>query len=615
VFSSAMIAAMVASAALQLTAAWGAIRLIRVTGRSWAWILVSAGILLMAIRRIYILQALGPRLPNITQTQTVEILFSFVISVILLSGILLIRRPLALLRQSRNDAEDKERQLQLLFAEMPTGFALHEMLYDGAGRPSDYRFLYANAAFERLTGLRTADIVGRTVREIIPAIEDYWIQTYGEVVRTGQAAHFEQYSEPLHKHFAVTAYSPAPNRFAVIFSDVTTLKNAEEERRRFESQLHQTQKLESLGVLAGGIAHDFNNLLVGVLGNADLALSELPTAHPARENLADLEKAARRAADLCRQLLAYSGKGRFAIEKLDLSALVRDMAHMLEIGISRSVHLRYELADKLPAIEGDATQLRQVVMNLITNAGEAIGDQSGSVTLVTGAMDCDRQYLQELHPHTLEGGVFVYLEVTDTGCGMDKATVARMFEPFFTTKFTGRGLGLAAVQGIVKGHGGVIKVYSEPGRGTSVKVLFPAAGAPVAPAQPLLPLTPAWKGEGTILLVDDDATVLETATRMLTKAGFTVLTARDGREAVEVFRTRQSAIRCVVLDLTMPQMGGEAAFRELRRLQPNVRVLLSSGYNEQEVVQRFAGKRLTGFVQKPYQSAALLQALEAVLRG
>jgi len=405
-----------------------------------------------------------------------------------------------------------------------------------------------------------------------------------------------------------------PWRMMGTHTDIDDRKKEESERRRREEQMRHVQKLESLGVLAGGIAHDFNNLLVAMLGNADLALEAMPPAHPAREFVADIETAARRAAELCRQMLAYAGKGRFVLEKVDLSVLVQEMGQILGVSVGKNVSLHYALGAALPPVEVDGAQLRQVVMNLITNASEAVGEKPGVVTLTTNEMSCDREYLEALSPGaSLREGRYVYLEVADTGSGMDEATLRRIFDPFFSTKFAGRGLGLAAVQGIVRGHRGAIKVYSVPGRGTTFQVLFPAADGFAEAASAGGEAAQEWTGRGTILLVDDEPQVRTVAGRMLRHLGFEVVEAADGVEALARFREIPAGIACVVLDLSMPRMGGEEAFRELRRIRGDVRVVLSSGYSEQEITQRFAGKGHAGFVQKPYSLGNLREALRRVL--
>ena len=399
-----------------------------------------------------------------------------------------------------------------------------------------------------------------------------------------------------------------------IIRDITDRKRMEEERGKLEAQMREVQKLESLGVLAGGIAHDFNNLLMAILGRADLALLSLSPASPAHHHVEEITLASERAADLCRQMLAYSGKGRFVVRRHDISEIVREIGQILDVSVSKTAMIRYSLAQGLPAVESDATQISQVIMNLITNASEALSDRRGVITVATGVMECDETYLSESYlGDSLSGGKYVYLEVSDTGCGMDAETLSRIFDPFFTTKFTGRGLGLAAVLGIVRGHKGAIRVYSEVGKGTTFKILLPAVewepGERVTTTEPSALL----QGGGTVLLVDDDPLVLDVASAMLEQLGFHVLTAINGREGLKVFRTHSDEITCVILDLTMPVMGGEEAFRELRNLRSDVRVILSSGYNEQDVTQRFVGRGLAGFIQKPYTTANLRGVLSRAL--
>ncbi len=391
-------------------------------------------------------------------------------------------------------------------------------------------------------------------------------------------------------------------------------KRAEEERQRLETQMRHAQKLESLGVLAGGIAHDFNNLLVGILGNTGLALMDLAPDAPARPLLEEVEKAALRAAELSRQMLAYSGRGRFQVQVFQLNSLVEEMTNLLVASISKKARLEFDFARGVPSVEGDPTQVRQVVMNLITNASDALSDQAGSIRIRTGAMAADRRYLLGLFPDAgLAEGNYVFLEVADTGCGMDAETQARVFDPFFTTKFQGRGLGMAAVLGIVRGHKGAIKIDSAPGQGTTFRVLFPASAKPAAPlevrAQPRAP----WRGAGTILVVDDEATVRFLAEQSLKRAGFDVLLAEDGQKAVDLFRARAAGIRGVLLDMTMPQLGGDETFRELRRIRPDVPIILSSGYDEQDATSKFAGKGLAGFIQKPYGARDLAEKVREIL--
>lgn len=382
-----------------------------------------------------------------------------------------------------------------------------------------------------------------------------------------------------------------------------------EERSVFEKQLQHTQKLESLGVLAGGIAHDFNNILMAIIGNADLALMRINSESPAIDNLRRIEQAATRASDLTKQMLAYSGKGKFVVEILDLNIVLEEMLHMLELSISKKAVLRFNLDKPLPPVEADATQVRQIIMNLVINASEAIGDRSGFISISTGSMECERSYLKNIWlDENISEGHYVFVEIADNGCGMNKEVMAKLFDPFFTTKFTGRGLGMAAVLGIVRGHKGAINVYSELDKGSTFKILLPASARSVEIACEENSRD-EWKGTGKVLLVDDEETVLTIGCEMLRELGFTTLTATDGRQAVEIFG-RTSDIAFVILDLTMPHMDGEQCFCELKRLNPDVRVIISSGYNQQEVTQKFVGKALAGFIQKPYRLSALKEAIK-----
>jgi len=388
-------------------------------------------------------------------------------------------------------------------------------------------------------------------------------------------------------------------------------KHAEAERLRLEQQLLHAQKLESLGVLAGGIAHDFNNFLTAIVGNADLALMRLDSGSPAADNLRRIEKAAARASDLARQMLAYSGKGQFQLQCIDLNHLLGDMLRMLEVSISKKARLRLDLQQPLPAVSADPTQIHQIVMNLVINASEALGEESGEIAVSTGRFEFGRPRPAAIRwEESLHEGPGVFLEVSDTGCGMDQGTLARIFDPFFSTKFTGRGLGMAAVLGIVRAHRGAIEVQSEPGKGSTFRILLPASDLAAEPPGEAA-LEDDWRGSGTVLLVEDEEDVRAIGAELLRELGFKVITAEDGLAALELF-PKLPELAFVFLDMTMPNMDGAQCFRELRRLDPAVRVILSSGYDEQEVVRKFTGQGLAGFVHKPYTLAKLRETIKAL---
>lgn len=399
-----------------------------------------------------------------------------------------------------------------------------------------------------------------------------------------------------------------------VIRDMTERKREEERRQAIDRKLQDAQKLESLGVLAGGIAHDFNNLLTAIIGNADLAMMQTPKDSPLQTYLSNVEKTAMQAAELCNQMLAYSGRGKFVIQSIEINSLINDMISLLQISVHKQVALQFNLAAGLPTIEADPSQLRQVIMNLVINASEAIGETNGTVTVSTGILHADQSYLGQYYSAPeLPGGDYIFIEVSDTGCGMTPETRDKIFEPFFTTKFTGRGLGLAAVLGIIRGHKGAIKVQSGLGKGTTFKVLLPCSGTAVheIPADPAV--VAAWRGQGTVLLVDDEELVRMVTEELLKSFGFEVLTASDGLEGVEQFAKHADKISAVVLDMTMPNMNGEEAFLEIRKIKPDARVLLISGYSEQEATTRFAGKGLAGFLQKPFKADELRRKIRSVM--
>jgi CheY-like chemotaxis protein len=386
------------------------------------------------------------------------------------------------------------------------------------------------------------------------------------------------------------------------------LKEAESrrERRQLEEQLRQAQKLESLGLLAGGVAHDFNNLLTGILGNASLVLEILSPPEPERSMLEDVVRASERAAELTRQLLAYAGKGKFVVHPVHMSEIVREISQLVRSSIPRQVELRMDLPAELPLVEADPSQMQQLVMNLVINAAEAIGDRVGLVEVTTSVL------------RPADGkGVLVCLRVHDTGCGMDESTKSQIFDPFYTTKFTGRGLGLAAVQGIVRSHNGSIEVKSRPGQGSTFEVLLPAmeryAGLWHAPAPPKSPS--ALAGGGVVLVVDDEEIVRRTATATLQRYGYSVVEAENGREAVALFEKMKDIVELVLLDLTMPVMSGEEAYRQMKAMRPTLPVIVSSGYDEVEAARRFGAEGLTDFIQKPYVSQHLADKVKSVIRS
>ena len=493
---------------------------------------------------------------------------------------------------------------------------------------------YLNPAFARLAGGTVNELLGRPFAEAVPErVGNGCLAAFDRVFRTGVPENLaEQEHGPSAAAYWTYAMWPVlgaddvPTGVMVQVTEATevadfrrrsaamnealvvsavrqhelidAIRQGERERHELDRQLFQAQKLESLGVLAGGIAHDLNNMLTPVLGYAELAADALPEGSPAAPLLVEVMKNGRRAADLVRQILAYAGKGRFVVGPVDLSALVRELDVLLGAVAQPGTVLRYDLAPSLPLVEADATQLRQVVVNLVTNAAEAVGAGGGTVAVRTGVVAADPPA--------------VFLEVTDTGAGMTAAVMETIFDPFFTTKFTGRGLGLAVVQGIARGHRGTVRVHSVPGRGSTFRLVLPSTPTP-APAPPAPPRPGGWRGTGTVLVIDDERVVGTIASLVLGGAGLTVVVAGGGEEGVALVRARPGGIDAVVLDLTMPGMGGLETAAALRAVRPDLPIVLMSGYTVEDVTLQSAGLGITGFVQKPFDKLALLAAVRHAL--
>ena len=528
------------------------------------------------------------------------------------------------LRLAKEDAVRQQGQLQAILNHVSNSIAV----FDRTGKQ-----IYINPAHAKLFGFES---IMEAMLEWSTIATNFSVQTYPDRntlsnkdwpvsrVLAGEHLNNETYfvirldqgKEMVHSISGDPIYNAQGEiELAVIVTlDITQQVEQEEQDRILQERLEQTQRLESLGVLAGGIAHDFNNLLMGILGYADLILQDLSPVSPSSEDVIAIKQSALRAADLCAQLLAYAGKGQIEQKMFSVSELTEEMLQMLRTCISKKCLINLNLEHNLPPIEGDPSQLRQVIMNFVLNAAEAIGDRSGIITISTGAIECSSEYLENgylippEHP-----GLYTTIEVSDTGCGMDSETKKRIFEPFFTTKFTGRGLGLSAVAGIIRSHGGGLRVYSEPNKGSTFKVLLPAKTKDCETNSSKNKA--AYNGElqGTVLLVDDEETVRAVTSRILKKLGMKVILAEDGKEALEIYQKKQSEIDIVLLDLTMPHMGGQEAFRELIKINPEIKVVIASGYNESSLASLFGGKKISGCIQKPYSLLALQQLLTPIL--
>lgn len=525
----------------------------------------------------------------------------------------------------RKEAEEALKKSESLYRSMveqsPLGMHFYELHSDGR-----LIFTGANPSADKILGIHHSSLINKPIEEAFPGLRDTEIpKRYREAAQNGTAwstQHIDYEDHTISGAFEVRAFQTSPGRMAVMFMDIADRLRAETDKIDMERRLLHSQKLESLGVLAGGIAHDFNNLLTAILGNLDLTLARISPVSSARVNVEQAILAVRRATDLTRQMLAYSGKGHFVVQPLNISDLVEENAHLFQAAMPRTVTFKLELDRHLPPILADTGQVQQVIMNLITNAAEALDEKTGVVALTTGWMDCDATYLNQSRTEEKPApGRFAFLKVTDSGCGMAQETLERLFDPFFTTKFTGRGLGMSAVLGILRGHQGGIIVDSKPGHGTSIHLLFPIYGAPIssqdkassagalneADQQPL-------KLSGLILVVDDEEVVRSLAKEVLEFFGLTVLTAEDGLAAIEIFQLRGHEIDAVLLDLTMPRMDGKEAFLKIKTLQPQAKIILCSGYSEAEATRHFGHHGLAGFIQKPYQIAALRTVITSLLQ-
>ena len=516
--------------------------------------------------------------------------------------------------QDITERKQAEENYQMLFREMLDGFALHEIICDQQGQPADYRFLAINPTFERITGLKAEQLVGRTVLEALPGTEQHWIETYGKVALTGEPAFFENYFANLNKHFEVTAFRPALNQFACIFADITERRRAEEEKDKLQAQLMQAQKMDSVGRLAGGIAHDFNNMLGVILGHTELIMIQPNPSDSLYADLEEIKKAAQRSADLTRQLLSFARKQTVEPKVLDLNETVASMLQMLKRLIGEDIDLSWLPGADMGKVKIDPSQIDQILANLCVNARDAIAGV-GKVTIETGNRTFDETYCS-VHTDFVPGE-FVILTVSDNGCGMDKETLTNIFEPFFTTKGVGKGtgLGLATIYGAVKQNNGFINVYSELGQGTTFNIYLPRYVGDVDQAS-VETLEKAIKGgQEMVLLVEDEVSILKMTTVMLEKLGYTVLPASTPGEAIRLARDYTGNIHLLMTDVVMPEMNGRDLAAQLLSHYPNLKRLFMSGYTANVIAHHGVLDEGVHFIQKPFSMKDLAAKVREVLQG
>ncbi|MFO8061580.1 MAG: response regulator [bacterium] len=406
--------------------------------------------------------------------------------------------------------------------------------------------------------------------------------------------------------YTMTGFKDVQN--IIMMEDISERISRENTEKRKMRRLFEIQKLESIGVLAGGIAHDFNNILMAIIGNAELGMAELPQSSPVRDTFNSIIEASSDAAKITRQILAYSGQGKTRIKSINVNELINGIDYLLSVLLSDNIVLKYKLNEDIDNIQGDPNQIKQIIVNLVSNAIDAIEDRRGVITVKTGYMDCDKAYMENTFvSESVPEGRYIYIEVSDTGTGMDEDTRTKIFEPYFTTKEQGRGLGMSAVLGIVRSNCGALKIYSEKGEGTTVKVLLPVENPQTCQfANPV-----KWQGKGKILIVDDDEKILEIASLMLKSIGFETITASDGAAAVDKMKDDDD-INLVILDLTMPKMNGNDTYSAIRQINREMPVIITSGYDSKRIEEEFAGKNIAGIIEKPYRMETLKDIVRSI---
>lgn len=481
------------------------------------------------------------------------------------------------------------------------------------------QILFANPAFLKITGYREDEILGQRINALVGngQHDEKFHEELWKTLKNGNVwrGRFKNRRKDGTTFDAESAISPICDSSGIITSCVEVSRDITDQLV-LQSKVQHVQKLESMGVLAGGIAHDFNNLLVAAMLNADMALGKLPPESQSRPYIKKILKAARSATELTNQMLAYSGKGEFSMEPLELNRLIFDLKYLLETVISKRADLTLNLSPKLPAVNADSSQLSQVIMNLIINASDALEEGNGNILVKTGLMEADREYLSKTFlDENLPEGAYLFLDVSDNGVGMEEETLKQIFDPFFTTKFNGRGLGLAAVLGIVRSHGGALNVTSEPGVGTSFRILLPSTESKPFAANAIIESIENKSMGIKLLLVDDEESILDAAKSMMEDHGFEVVAAKDGQEAVAAYRSMADEINAVILDISMPRMNGAETLLKLREIDSGVKVILTSGYSEKAASEWFGPDDLAYFLKKPYQSLELLEKINSALKS
>ncbi len=506
-----------------------------------------------------------------------------------------------------------ERRYRSLFTSTNDGVCLHEVVYEN-GKPVDYRILDLNPRYETITGVSRDRAIGALASELYGSGEAPYLEIYAKVSETGKTASFETYFEPMDKHLQISVFSPDLHKFATVFQDITERKRAEAEQKRLLNQLAQARKMESVGRLAGGVAHDFNNILTVILGYTDMALEEVDAAVPLHGRLLEIKKAGERSAAITRQLLAFARRQTIAPKVLDLNETIEGMLKMLRRLIGENIDLAWLPVTNVWSVRMDPSQVDQILANLCVNARDAISSV-GKITIETDNVTFDEADCAD-KPDFIPGS-FILLAVNDNGCGMDRLVLDNLFEPFFTTKEVnkGTGLGLATVYGIVKQNNGFINVYSEPGQGTTFRIYLPRYETAAEEPQKNHPLAPNARGSETILLVEDDPPILLMTEIILTRMGYTVLTAKTPGEAIRLAREHAGRLHLLITDVVMPEMNGRDLARNLLALHPNLKAMFMSGYTADVIAHHGILDDGVHFIQKPFSRQDLSAKVREVLEG
>jgi PAS domain S-box-containing protein len=519
------------------------------------------------------------------------------------------------LHLAEKELVESEKRYRSLFENMAAGFVLFEVVEDDKGVPIDLIIVTANKGFEITTGLNIQDVKGKRLLRVLPGVENDdadWIGTYGKVALSGIPQKVEQASELLGYHYSVIAYQAGPKQCAVTFTDITEQKKVAREHEKLQAQLQQAQKMEAIGSLAGGVAHDYNNMLSVIVGYTELALASTELPSSVHADLEEVLSAARRSTNITRQLLAFARKENINPIVINLNDTIEEMLKMIRRLVGEDIDLAWLPDGALWSVNMDPSQIDQILVNLCVNARDAIADV-GNLTIETENIFLSENYCSE-HVGAIPGD-FIMLAVSDDGCGMTRETIDKIFEPFFTTKLLGQGtgMGLSTVFGIVKQNGGFINVYSEPGEGTTFKIYLPRhEGEPEERGTKGGMRNQLSRGE-TVLVVEDEDSILQLCKRILVELGYSVLTANTPEEAIHLTKTHEKEIHLLITDVVMPMMNGQVLAKHLQSICPAIKILFMSGYTANVIAHHGVLEKGIHFVPKPLSRQILAAKVREAL--